>query len=73
LAFIRHEIISVDPGDESDATAPPILPKQRQTNSKQSQNDVLFQTLLHVKQNTETIPRRFRFVLDLFCVVLFQL
>ena len=27
---------------------------------------VLFQTLLHVKQNAETIPKRFGIVLELF-------
>jgi len=30
------------------------------------QNNVLFQTLLHVKQNTETIPKRLGIVLELF-------
>jgi len=30
------------------------------------QNNVLFQALLHVKQNTEIIPKRFGIVLELF-------
>jgi len=34
--------------------------------NKTTQNNVLFQTLLHVKQNTETIPKRFGIVLELF-------
>jgi len=33
---------------------------------KQIQNIVLFQALLHVKQNTETILKRFGIVLELF-------
>ena len=40
--------------------------KQRKTIPKQIQNNVLFQALLHVKQNTETIPKRFAIVLELF-------
>ena len=40
--------------------------KQRKTIPKQIQNNVLFQTLLHVKQNDETIPKRFGIVLELF-------
>ena len=40
--------------------------KQRKTIPKQIQNNVLFQTLLHVKQNAETIPKRFGIVLELF-------
>ena len=40
--------------------------KQRKTIPKQIQNNVLFQTLLHVKQNTETIPKRFGIVSELF-------
>jgi len=38
--------------------------KQRKTNLKQIQNNVLFQTLLHVKENAETIPKRFGIVLE---------
>jgi len=38
----------------------------KQNNPKQFQNNVLFQTLLHVKQNTETIPKRFGIVSELF-------
>ena len=38
----------------------------KQNNTKQIQNNVSFQTLLHVKQNTETISRRFGIVLELF-------
>ena len=38
----------------------------KQNNAKQFQNNVLFQRLLHVKQNTETIPKRFGIVLELF-------
>jgi len=40
--------------------------RQRKTIPKQIQNNVLFQTLLHVKQNAETIPKRFGIVLELF-------
>ena len=40
--------------------------KQPKTIPKQIQNNVLFQTLLHVKQNTETIPKRFGIVSELF-------
>ena len=40
--------------------------KQRKTIPKQIQNNVLFQTLLHVKQNAETIRKRFGIVLELF-------
>jgi len=40
--------------------------KQHKTIPKQIQNNVLFQALLHAKQNTETIPKRFGIVLELF-------
>jgi len=40
--------------------------KQRKTKPEQIQNNVLFQTLFHVKQNTATIPKRFGIVLELF-------
>jgi len=40
--------------------------KQRKTVPKQIQNNVLFQVLLHAKQNTETIPKPFGIVLELF-------
>jgi len=40
--------------------------KQCKTIPKQIQNNVLFQALLHVKQNIETIPKRFGIVLELF-------
>ena len=40
--------------------------KQSKTIPKQIQNNVLLQTLLHVKQNTETIPKRFGIVSELF-------
>ena len=38
----------------------------KQNNAKQIQNNALFQALLHVKQNTETIPKRFGIVSELF-------
>ena len=40
--------------------------KQRKAIPKQIQNSVLFQAVLHVKQNAETIPKRFGIVLELF-------
>ena len=40
--------------------------KQRKTIPQQIQNNVLFQTLVHVKQNTELIPQRFGIVSELF-------
>ena len=36
------------------------------TESKQTQNSVLFQMLVHVKHNIETIPKRFGIVSQLF-------
>ena len=42
------------------------LTTETKKNAKQFQNNVLFQALLHVKQNTETIPKRFGIVLELF-------
>ena len=43
--------------------------KRCKTIPKQIQNNVLFQTVLHVKQNTETIPKRFGIVSELFGLI----